>query len=172
MVAVRADAGLLAYGRARSRVAFASANGAVLAFDLTSRNDVRWAGVGPQLMAPAGPVRPYAVAQVGAALFSTAFTLRDRDGDGALVAREVAQDDAALAWNAGGGLLVPLGRQAALDLGARFQRTGRVSYVPERGVRELPDGGVALEVVRGPAELWSYRVGLTVRFDARDLDPW
>jgi hypothetical protein len=40
------------------------------------------------------------------------------------------------------------------------------------GVRTLDGGGQTLDVVRGPAALWAYRAGLTVRFDARDLGTW
>ncbi|HZF68374.1 MAG TPA: hypothetical protein VEZ47_10080, partial [Gemmatirosa sp.] len=68
VLALRADAGRLAYGGTRSRVAFASAGGAQLAVELRAANDVWWAGVGPQLAVPVGPVRPYALAQAGAAL--------------------------------------------------------------------------------------------------------
>jgi opacity protein-like surface antigen len=171
VLSMRADAGRLAYGRTRSRVAVASDAGARATIELETSNDVWWFGVGPQLAVPAGPLRPYAGAQVGAVLFRTTATRRAED-DRTVLARGVAQDDAALAWAAGGGVLVPLGRRAALDVGARYRRAGQVAYVPDDGVRTGDGGEHALELVRGPAALWAYRAGLTVRFDARDLGAW
>jgi hypothetical protein len=57
-------------------------------------------------------------------------------------------------------VLLTLTRGIALDLSARFHRNGRVSYLREGGVRDLPNGDVALDVIRSPADLWTYQVGL------------
>jgi hypothetical protein len=116
-------------------------------------------------MVPSGPVRPYANAGVGFAVFSTSTTLRARDTDEEL-ARETNQSDATWAAGAGGGVLIPLSRQqrqlALLDLGARFHRNGQVRYLRKGGIVDRPDGSSRLDVIDSPADLWTFRVGLTL----------
>jgi hypothetical protein len=162
--ALRADLGFLIYGRENRRVSLLPTTGRITA-DLTTTNNIFWMGVGPQLMAPSGPVRPYANAAAGFAVFSTSTTLRTRD-DNAELARDTNQSDATWAVNGGGGVLVPLVRQqrqiAFLDLGARFHRNGRVRYLRKGGIVDLPDGTSRLDVINGPADLWTFHIGITL----------
>jgi len=159
VLALRLDGGLLNYGRETKDVGF------VRGYDdlkLETRNDIYWAGIGPQLMVPRGPFRPYVNAQVGGTLFTTSSTLRedrfldeDREIDSV-----TERSDGTWSWGGGGGVLLTLTRGIALDLSARFHRNGRVSYLREGGVRDLPGGGVELDVIRSPADLWTYQIGL------------
>ena len=57
--AVRLDGGFLNYGRETTRVALSSTVGGRIMVDLTTTNNIAWLGVGPQLMAPSGAIRPY-----------------------------------------------------------------------------------------------------------------
>lgn len=156
VLALRADAGLLSYGRSR-------ADAAVPGFpDLyrETSHQIFWAGVGPQLMVPGGPVRPYVNAQVGLAVFNTGTTLKrdepfDDDDD---VDYRNDDNDATRTWGAGGGVLVRLGRGASLDLGARYHNNGAVAYRYE-GPGGAGAGGVA---GYGRANLWTYRIGLSL----------
>jgi hypothetical protein len=66
-------------------------------------------------------------------------------------------------------VLVPLSRGlrqiAFLDLGARYHRNGRVRYLRKGGIVDMPDGTSRLNVIDGPADLWSFQIG--VSFGAR-----
>lgn len=65
-------------------------------------------------------------------------------------------------------MLLPVRRTARslaqLDLGARYHHNGRrVRYLCEGGIRDLPDGGLALDVIRSRADLITWHVGLSVK---------
>jgi opacity protein-like surface antigen len=161
--ALRADLGFLTYGRERRRIPIVPGTGRLTA-DLTTTNNIFWLGVGPQFMAPAGAVRPYANAGAGFAAFSTTSTLEDRNSD-EVFARDNNQSDVTWAVGAGGGVLVPVWRRArqmvSLDLGGRFHRNGRVRYLREGGIVDLPDGTSRFDVIDGPADLWTFHVGVS-----------
>jgi opacity protein-like surface antigen len=162
--ALRGDFGLLTYGRENRRVSLLPTTGRITA-DLTTTNNIFWFGVGPHLMAPSGPVRPYANAGFGFAVFSTSTTLRARDSDEEL-ANDTNQSDFTWAGGGGGGLLLPVSRNqrqiAFIDLGARFHRNGRVRYLRKGGIVDLPNGGSRFDVIESPADLWTFHIGLTL----------
>jgi hypothetical protein len=165
--ALRADLGFLTYGRETRRVPLLPGTGRITA-DLTTTNNIFWLGVGPQLMAPSGPVRPYVNATAGFSAFSTTSTLRRRDTDEE-IASDRNQSDFTWATGAGSGVLIPLSRQrrqiAFLDLGARYHRNGRVRYLRKGGIVDLPDGTSRFDLIDSRADLWTFHVG--VSFGAR-----
>lgn len=159
VLALRADAGLLNYGRETKDVGFVRGYGDL---ELETRNDIFWAGIGPQLMVPSGPFRPYVNAQIGGSFFTTSSTLREErflDEDRELDS-VTEQSDGTWSWGGGGGVLLTVGRGISIDLGARFHRNGRVTYLREGGIRDLPDGSVELDRIRSAADLWTYQIGL------------
>jgi hypothetical protein len=162
--ALRADLGFVTYGRESRRVPLLPGTGRITA-DLTTTNNIFYAGVGPQLMAPSGPVRPYANAGVGFSGFWTNSSLNVRNSDESL-ASENNQSDVTWAGGAGGGVLVPVSRGlrqiAFLDVGARFHRNGRVRYLRKGGIVDLPDGTTRFDVIDGPADLWTFHLGVSV----------
>jgi hypothetical protein len=166
--ALRADGNFLRYGNERRRQPFLPGLGRVTV-DLQTTNSVGSFTLGPQLMVPSGPVRPYALAAVGLTNFSTTSTLRDDDSTGDyddVIARDQNLSDWTLARAAGGGALVRLGRGRRtigfLDLGARYQHNGRARYLTKGGIRDNPDGSVTLDEREGPANFWTYHVGFVI----------
>jgi hypothetical protein len=169
--ALRADGNFLRYGTERRRVPFIPGVGRVTA-DLVTTNSVGTFGVGPQLMAPSGAVRPYAFGTLGVANFSTTSVLRDDDrvrdddDDDNVIARDQNLSDWTLARAGGGGLLVRLGggRRSItfLDLAARYQHNGRARYLTRGGIRDNSNGTVTLDVREGPANFWTYHVGVSI----------
>ncbi len=161
---LRLDAGFVQYGSETKRIPWNDNVGRVTV-DLTTRNNIFWAGVGPHLMVPRGPVRPYATGSVGFAVFNTNSSIRDRDTD-----TEIASDnnatDGTWAVSGGGGLLIPVARNARslvfLDLGARYHRNGRVTYLREGGITDLPGGGVQYDKIRSEGDLWTFQIGVSV----------
>ena len=160
---LRGDLGFLSYGHERRRVPILPTTGRVTA-DLTTTNGIFWLGVGPQLMVPSGPVRPYANASAGFSVFTTNSTLKEPYSDEEIASTN-NQSDFTWAAGAGGGVLVPVSRRlrniAFLDLGARYHRNGRVRYLRKGGIVDLPNGTSRLDVIDSPADLWTFHVGLT-----------
>ena len=166
--ALRADGNFLRYGSERRTVPIIPGVGRVTA-DLVTTNSIGGFTVGPQLMVPTGPVRPYALAGLGAAGFSTTSTLEDRDNtydDDRVIARDQNLSDWTLARAGGGGVLVRLGRGRRsigfLDVGARYQHNGRARYLTKGGIRDNANGTVTLDVREGQANFWTYHVGFAL----------
>jgi hypothetical protein len=165
--AVRLDGGMLNYGRETMRLPLSDRpGGGRIRLDLTTTNNIAWLGLGPQLMVPRGPVRPYVNGRAGVSYFGTTSSVTGRD-DVNSIARETNFDDAQFSWGGGAGVLMPVWRSARslvfLDLGAQYHDNGgNVRYLREGGIRDLPDGGLQLDVIRSRADLITWHVGVSV----------
>jgi opacity protein-like surface antigen len=165
--AVRLDGGYLNYGRETLRIPFGTRpGGGRVGLDLTTTNDIVWLGLGPQVMAPRGPVRPYVNGTAGISYFATTSSVSGRDDLDAF-AHDTNYDDTQFSWGAGAGVLVPVWHNrrslVLMDLGARYHDNGRnVRYLSEGGIRDLPNGDVQLDVIRSRADLITWHLGVSV----------
>jgi hypothetical protein len=171
-LALRGDGGFIVYGSERSRVCLGGGVGCRIELDLTTTNSIAYLSVGPQLMLQSGAVRPYANAGVGFAYFGTSSDVRGSGGQQDSFASTTNFDDVTFQWGGGGGLLIPLGRGATpvmLDLGARYHGNGRVEYLREGDIEDLPDGSLVFTPTRSEANLVTFRIGIVagVRRSAR-----
>src|ERR1700704_6189238 len=73
---LRGDVGGVQYGKERLDASFFSTFGRV-ALDMETTNNIAWGAIGPQIMVPDGPFRPYANAAIALTMFSTTSTLKD-----------------------------------------------------------------------------------------------
>jgi hypothetical protein len=168
ILALRLDGGVLNYGRETLRMPLGTPpGGGRVQLDVTTTNNIGWLGVGPALMLPRGPVRPYANANAGVTYFATTSSARGSDFGNVRFAQSTNHDDLQFAWGGGAGVLVPVYRAArtllALDVGAQYRDNGRnVRYVTEGGIRDLPNGNVQVGVVRSRADLLTWHVGLSI----------
>jgi hypothetical protein len=166
-LALRLDGGFLNYGRETLRLPLSTRpGGGRVQLDLTTTNNIFWLGVGPQLMAPRGVVRPYVNGTAGFSYFATTSSVRGRNNAESF-AEDTNYDDAQFSWGGGAGVLVPVRRGARslvfLDLGARYHDNGRnVRYLREGGVRDMPNGDVQLDVIRSRADLITWHVGVSI----------
>ena len=166
-LAVRLDGGFLNYGRETTRVALSSTVGGRIMVDLTTTNNIAWLGVGPQLMAPSGVVRPYANGIAGLSYFATTSSVQGTHADDVPFARTTNYDDTQFSWGGGAGVLVPVNTgartQVFLDFGARYHDNGRnVRYLREGGIHDVPNGDVRLDVIHSRADLITYHLGVSI----------
>jgi len=163
--ALRVDGSFVQYGRETKRVMLSPTVGGRVKVDLTTSNNIYWLGVGPQLMAPRGPVRPYINGTVGLAYFATESSLKGVD-DVESEFHNTNLDDLRFSFGGGTGVLIPIahGRRTLvfLDLGARFINNGRTQYLREGGIEDLPNGDVRLHPIASNANLWTYHVGVSI----------
>jgi hypothetical protein len=163
--ALRADASFIQYGNESKRVPLSTTVGGRIQVDLTTSNNIFNLAVGPQIMAPSGPVRPYVNGSVGFSYFGTESSVKGRDDD-LDFARTTNFHDEALSFGGGTGVLIPVaqGKRTLvfLDLGARFINNGSVRYLREGGIQDLPNGDVKLNVINSTANLWTYHVGVSI----------
>jgi opacity protein-like surface antigen len=132
--------------------------------DLTTTNNIFFFGVGPQLVATTGAVRPYVGATVGWTWIWTSSRL-EGTWDGAAYDENTDYSDNTPSWGGNAGLLVPLsagGNPIMLDLGVRYLQNGRARYLREGDIIENPSGGLPFyNVQESDANLLTYRVGLS-----------
>lgn len=161
---LRADAGFLNYGRETQEVCFSTTVGCRVRLDLTTENNVFFAGIGPQLLVPAGGVRPYLNGSIGLAYFATTSSVRG-DDDGDAFADDTNFDDWTFAWTGGGGLYIPIRdgpRPISVDLGAVYHQNGEAEFLREGDIIDHPDGSITLRPNRAEADLWTFRLGISI----------
>src|SRR5262245_61384090 len=144
--ALRADASFLLYGTRTLQRPVVGTDGQVLEDVATTDNWIAQLGVGPQIMAHSGRVRPYANAFAGVSYFATTsqlvfprpVTVLAVPGAPLVLAGQdpfrttTHYDDVIASYGGGAGVLVPLGHGGtALDLGARYVGGGTVRYLVE-----------------------------------------
>jgi hypothetical protein len=163
--ALRVDGSFIQYGNEKKRVNLSPTVGGRVKVDLNTDNTIAWLGVGPQLMAPRGPVRPYLNGTVGVSYFATTSSIEGLD-DEISILHDTNYHDAVFSYSAGTGVLVPIvrGRRSLvfLDFGARFQNNGRARYLREGGIEDLPNGDIALHPIDSNANLWTYHFGVSI----------
>lgn len=164
ILAVRLDAEAITYGYERQRVVLSPTVGARILGDLVTTNNIAFLGVGPQIGAPNGTLRPYAHGFAGVSYLFTTSSLEVGVSDEPL-ASTTNFDDVTFAYGGGAGLYIPLRRGASpisLDLGATYRNAGQAEYLREGDITDHPDGTVTLHPVRSDTDMLTFHVGFTV----------
>lgn len=161
IVSLGGELGFLGYGRETNRVPLSSTIGGRILVDVTTSNNVFWMGLGPQITAPSGPIRPYVNGTAGFAVFWTESSVKG-DYDQEAFASTNNYNDATFAWTAGGGFLIPVGKskQGAIDFGVRWNGNGNTRYLKRGDIIDLPNGNVQLRVNEGETPMLMWRLGL------------
>jgi opacity protein-like surface antigen len=166
-LSLRADAGFLNYGNETQRVCLSTTVGCRITVDLTTSNNIVYGHIGPQLMVPGGPVRPYVNGGVGFSYFATTSSVEGSTNSEPF-ASTTNFDDGAFSWGAGGGIYIPLPISAtadiALDLGARYSATREIEYLREGDINDRPDGSIEFTPRRSDANLVTFILGVSVAF--------
>jgi hypothetical protein len=121
--------------------------------ETSTSNTFVFAGVGPQVQASGGPVRPYAHAFAGIHYLWTRTDQRGPGADDREVEITATHEDDAWAWGGGAGVYVPVRRGTMLDAGVTWRDGGEAVYLvhatgPVRGKTDLLVAhlGVTLEL--------------------------
>jgi hypothetical protein len=135
-----------------------------------TKSGVLTMGIGPQLSAPPGPVRPYVAGTVGFARFATNTSIniaadRSQSGTKETLDEQTVSSDfiLSLAASAGIAFQVPaFGRGVQIDVGARYHRNGNAKYVPSEGVVYNGTGTPIVTPTESEADFVVYRIGIVV----------
>jgi hypothetical protein len=161
---LRADAGLVNYGHERQRVLLSPTIGGRVAVNLTTDNNIAYAGVGPQVGLPTGAFRPYVNGFVGVSYIFTESSVGG-SSSGETFASTTNFDDASFAYGGGGGVYVPLSRRrnpVSLDLGVTYRHNGVARYLRHGDITDNPDGTITLHPVQSETNLLDFHVGVSV----------
>ena len=165
VLSVRGSLGFINYGN--ETLEFCSLYSCRVGVDLDTQNNILFFGVGPELAIQMGPIRPYARFAVGVGYFVTTSGL---SGDGCCdytYASTNNFEDVVFQERLGAGLGLRLSngrRPVWLDLGVDYHHNGIASYLKEGDIVDQPDGSIVIYPRRSEANLWSFRVGVSVGF--------
>ena len=162
VLSVRASLGFINYGS--ETLQFCSVYSCRVGIDLDTQNNIFFFGVGPELGVQLGPLRPYARAAVGVGYFETTSGLSGEDSYYTYASTNNF-DDVVFQQRLGGGLGLRLsnGRSPILlDFGADYHHNGVASYLREGDIVDQPDGSIVVFPRRTEANLWSFRLGVSV----------
>ena len=159
---IRGEGGFLQYGNERTGHCLINCR---IGVDVNTSNDIVFAGIGPQITVPAGPVRPYLNATAGFSYFFTHSSVSSDDDYEGNYFDTTNHDDAVFALTGGGGFMIPLSMrrtQVLLDIGATFHRNGEATYLRKGSIRDLPDGSIEINPIRSEANFITYRLGVSI----------
>jgi opacity protein-like surface antigen len=160
-VRLRADLRVAGYGHETRRACLSETVGCLIEADINTVYSTVYVGAGPELAFPVLGSTLIFDATAGYAVFSVDSSIEGRDSDGSVLNTNNFRDGL-FAWSAGGELRVPVSSQVAIALGARYQRNGRASYVPEGGIARNPDGSVAIESMTTEANQVALTLGVAL----------
>jgi len=158
---IRADAGFVVYGIERLHYCGISCR---VTSELTTTNNILFAGIGPELVLSRGDVQPYVYGSAGVSYFVTSSSLDDQDGYGPYL-QTTNYSDVVYGLKYGGGIRFRVGgghRPVYLDLGVERHDNGVTSYLTRGDIVDNPDGTVTLFPNRSDADLVSFRLGVTI----------
>lgn len=163
ILSLRGDLGFINYGNETIRICVTQP--CRVTGDLTTSNNILFAGIGPELGVGTGGARAYGNAGFGFAYFSTTSSVAGSNNAGQEFASSTNFDDVTFAWMAGGGVQFRLSRGQTpvyLDLGARYHGNGEAEYLRKGDIEDRPDGSVVLNPRRSETNLWTFRIGVSV----------
>ena len=132
-------------------------------FDLNTTYAIATLGVGPQITLGQGPMRLYGFGTVGFSYISAYSSFPDGCGCYSY-GSQTDFSDWTSALQAGGGMLLTLGRRTpvSLDIGARYLYSGFANYVAPGDVQPQPNGDVVVFTSRARPNLTVVHFGVSI----------
>jgi hypothetical protein len=169
MFSLRAELGYQQYS-SKSEPFVVSTGFGLYELESETNSGVLTMGVGPQIMGPPGPIRPYAAATIGFARFATTTEInipadRSNTGQKETLDEQTVSSDFILSVAGTTGVAFELpafGRGMMLDLAARYHRNGRAKYVSSEGVQYTGTGRPTVTATESEASFVVYRLGIIV----------
>lgn len=167
MFRVRGDLRFSVYDHEKQRVCVTSC---LIQADLDTNHGFMYAGLGPELVLPVGPVDLAFDATAGFIGFSSTSSLSGVDSENENHFNTTNHDDGAFAWSTGAALRIPVGSQVSIALGTHYlASTSPVTYLLKGGITELPDGSLELDSITTDANVVAFTIGVAIRpFVGRD----
>jgi hypothetical protein len=170
LVALRLQAGYMAYGHETQRSCIATTPGCRVEVTVGTSNGILSGGIGPEFALPLGKVRLYANGLVGSSRLVTFTAL-----SGGILPDIFAADEnfgnGGFSWSSGAGIQLALGARYALDAGVSYQGNGVRDYLIEGGITDNPDGSLSFDVKRSTTNLVGFRLGLSIALGGPNKAP-
>lgn len=163
ILGLRIEGGAAIYGQETKRVPLSNTVDRVFV-DMTTSNNIVMLGVGPQLTAPSGAVRPYLAGTVGLVSFFTETSVNGTDNTYDFASSQNL-GDGNLAWTLSSGFYIPMhtGKSPwSIDIGATYHKNGQLEYLRKGGIIDNNDGTITLNTIRSEADFLSFRIGVRI----------
>jgi opacity protein-like surface antigen len=133
-------------------------------FELETNNEIQWFSVGPEVMVPGGPLRPYVGAAYSLTRFRTSSTITERSTNEEYDSVDHASDFTT-GWVFGGGFYIPFGSRSsfAAKIGAKYHIGGEANFVREEDVRDARIEADTFPMSRSKADFVLWQIGITWR---------
>jgi hypothetical protein len=170
IISLRAQLGYMQYSRKTESFFVQSAFG-LYELESETKSGVLTLGVGPQLMVPEGPFRPYVAGTIGFSRFATETAINiparnSSSGSSETLAQQTVSSDFILSLAGAAGIAFHLslfGNSGVLaDLGARYHHNGLAKYVSSSGVQYNGTGTPTVTPTTSEANFIVYRLGVVV----------
>ncbi len=165
IASLRADVGYVVYGSERYRTPLGGGPLGLVNVDVHTTNNIAIGGLGLQLAAPSGHIRPYATATAGFSYFFTESSVEGSSDDSPF-ASSTNYHDGGFAWNGGAGVYIPVSHRrtvVSLDLGVRWLDNGKRDYLRDDGIT-FENNDVHLHPVRTEAKAVQFNLGVSFSF--------
>lgn len=148
------------YDHESREICFSSTVGCRILLDLDTNYSIVYAGIGPRVVIPLGPVHLALDGAVGWSAFTATSSLQGIDENDDSFGETTNYEDHTFAWSTGSELRIPFGHRFGLGLGAHYQHNGTVSYLRAGGIIDNPDGTLTFNPQRTDANLVAITLGL------------
>ena len=162
---LRGDLALLGYGIERKHVPLSPTIGGRIRVDVSTTNYILPLSIGPELMWPTGPVRPYVNAGLGTQVFWTESSVSGSDDVDGTLASTTNQSDWTSTWVAGGGVFLPVKAGKAIvsiDLGVQYVAGGRAQYLRPGSIRDVSDTQIAITPLESMTHMALIHLGVRI----------
>ncbi len=165
VIALRGELGYLNYGSKTYRQALGGGALGLINVDVTTSNNIVFGGLGLQVMAPTGAVRPYATGSIG---FTSFFTTSSVEGSQNIepFAQTENFSDGGFTTLWGGGLHFPVrggAKPIAIDLGALMHKNSDIQYLTKSSITIIDSATPpVITPVRSAADFITFRLGVSV----------
>ena len=164
IISLRAELGYLIYGQRTARQPLGGGALGLIDVDVTTSNNIVLGGLGLQLMAPNGTLRPYLTGTLGFSYFFTESSVAGSGSESFAQSENYSDGGFSSAW--GGGLYIPLHAGAqplSIDIGAQLHKNGDIQYLTANSISfSGTNASPVIRPIRSAADYVTYRVGFSV----------
>lgn len=169
ILSLRAQLGFLQYS-SKDETFWVQSGFGLFELESVTKSGVLTLGIGPQLMATSGNVRPYIAGTIGLSRFSTETAInipasQSNSGTREQLDQQTVSSDNILSFTGTAGIafhLSFLGNSALADLGVRYHQNGEADYVSSDGVQYDGNGTATVFPTRSEANFITYRLGVVI----------
>jgi hypothetical protein len=156
---VRLDLMYLVYGSQTHRYPLVPG----IVVDVTTDNQIFQFALGPQLTIGQGALQAYGFGTVGGSFFATTSGVEGTDQNNQEFASTTNHSDGTFSGEVGGGVLVRVNQRVPVfvDIGARYLKNGRVTYVTKDRVT-ISGNQLLVDPVDSDANLIVFHVGVAI----------